>query len=251
MFISKTNAIFVAKFCFMTIGERIQSRLKPKVRQFGFTRKVFKSVAAQIADKLGDVDENASEDDINAKIDEVIEASLPFLALIQSQANEQFTEWKKGQTKNDGDDDPSGDDGDDSKSDPDRRDRSRKSARTTENDEEPAWFKKYREEQDAKLEALRGEKIADTRRSKMETLLKDSGSFGKTVMKFFAKAKFESDEDFDEYYSDVEEDLRAYNQERADAGLSTMGNPPGGKGGERGDKIEVISEDEVKALANM
>lgn len=229
--------------------------MKPKARQFGFTRKVFRRVAAHIAGKLGDIDENATEDEVAAKIDEAIEASLPYLALIQSQANEQFDEWKKGQAKNDDGDDSSEDEeedgGDDSKSDTaGRRNRSRKSVRTQGDDEEPAWFRKYREEQDAKFEALRGERTAEARRSKMESLLKDSGSFGKAAMRIFAKARFESDDDFDEYYSGVEEDLRAYNQERADAGLSTMGNPPGGKGGKRERKDEELSDADIDAIVD-
>ena len=37
---------------------------------------------------------------------------------------------------------------------------------------------------------------------------------------------FENDEEFEQFLSEVEEDLKAYNQERADAGLSTLGTPP-------------------------
>lgn len=36
---------------------------------------------------------------------------------------------------------------------------------------------------------------------------------------------FENDEEFEQFLSEVEEDLKAYNQERADAGLSTLGTP--------------------------
>jgi len=244
----------------MTIKERVQTRLKPKVRQFGFTKKVFKSVAAQIADKLEDIDENASEDDINAKIDEAILASLPYLALIQSQANEQLAEWKKGLQKNDDDDndddDDSDDDDDDSKSSRNRQNRSTKSAKTKDKDE-TGQSKVMKELLDAvsaltnEMKTLKGEKVADTRRAKLEGLLKDTGTFGKSKLRDFSRATFKDDDDFDDYYSSVEEDLKAYNQERADAGLSTMGTPPGGKGGKQEKTIEVLSEDEIKAIAGM
>ena len=232
----------------MNIKERVQSRLKPKVKQFGFTRKVFKSVAAKIAGKLDDIDENASEDDINAKVDEAIEDSLPYLDLIQSQANELHSEWKKGLQKDgdeDEDDEASNDDDDSSV----HRNRPVKSSRASKKDEEPAWFKKFREEQEAKFEALKGEKIADTRRSKMEKLLKDTGSFGKAAMRSFAKAKFDNDDDFEDFYSGVEDDLKAYNQERADAGLSKAGNPPGGKtDGKQESKMEEVTDAEIDAI---
>lgn len=234
----------------MTIKERVQGRLKPKVKQFGFSRKVFRSVAAKIADKLGDIDDDASEDDINAKIDEAIEDSMPYLALIQSSANEQLEEWKKGQRKDDNNDEEEDDDSEDEESATNHRYRSNKSSRTTKKDAEPAWFKKFREEQEAKFEALKGEKIADTRRSKLEKLLKDSGTFGSRTLKSFSRMKFESDDDFDEFYSGVEDDLKAYNQERADAGLSTAGNPPGGKSGNKQEtKIEELTDAEVEAIA--
>lgn len=40
---------------------------------------------------------------------------------------------------------------------------------------------------------------------------------------------FENDEEFEQFLSEVEEDLKAYNQERADAGLSTLGTPACGR----------------------
>lgn len=77
------------------------------------------------------------------------------------------------------------------------------------------------------IAALKGEKVTTTRKEKLESLLKDAGTFGTRTLKSFNKMKFENDEEFEEFYSEVEEDLRSYNQERADAGLSSLGNPPG------------------------
>ena len=60
---------------------------------------------------------------------------------------------------------------------------------------------------------------------------------------------FESDDDFDEFYSEVEEDLKALNQERANAGLAALGNPPA-TDGNKPKEDEVISDAEIEALAN-
>ena len=101
------------------------------------------------------------------------------------------------------------------------------------------------------ITALKGEKVATSRKTKLAELLKDSGSYGSRILKNFDRMKFETDEEFDDFYSEVEEDLKAYNQERADAGLAALGNPPaagGGKGEKKED--EVISDVEVEAIAN-
>ena len=60
--------------------------------------------------------------------------------------------------------------------------------------------------------------------------------------------KFENDEEFEEFYSEVEEDLKSYNQERADAGLSSLGNPPGA-GSKKQEEHEVLTDEEVIAMA--
>lgn len=235
----------------MTIIERVQKRLKPKVKQFGFTKKVFKSVAAEVADKL-DIDEDASDEDTDSKVDEAIEAVMPYLSLIQSQGNALHEEWKKSQKKDEDEEEEDDDDSEEeeSKSNTTRKNHSNKSTKTKENDGEPAWFKKFREEQEAKFAKLAGEKLADTRRSKLEKLLKDTGTFGKRTLKNFSRMNFKDDEEFEDFYSDVEEDLKALNQELADKGLSTMGNPPGGKGEKQEKKEEAFSDDEIDAMAD-
>lgn len=96
--------------------------------------------------------------------------------------------------------------------------------------------------------SMKAEKMSDGRKVKLETLLKDSGTFGKSTLKNFSRMKFDTDEDFDEYFAEVEEDLKSYNQEKANKGLSEMGGAPsvGGKISE-----EVLTDDEVKALASL
>lgn len=242
----------------MDVKQRVQIRLKPKVKQFGFTKKVFRSVAAQIADKL-DLEDDASDEDIDAKIDEIISVALPYISLIQPQANAQLDEWKKSLEKDDDDEDGDDDDDDESakngkKSQSNAKHRSAKSTKTADGDSAQSEAMERildvvnRLAEDVK--GLKGEKLTDSRRAKLETLLKDAGTFGKRTLKSFSKMKFEDDDEFDEFYSEVEEDLKALNQERADAGLSAMGVPPGGKGDKRDKKEEVFSDEEIDAMAD-
>lgn len=237
----------------MTIEERVQKILKPKVKQFGFNKKVFRRVAAYIADKLGDINDDASEDDINSRIDETIGEMMPYLALAQSLTNEQVEEWKKGQQKDDNDGEENDDDSDNDSSRPNRPTRSNRAkaanngaaTQSPELKELMAAVKALTTE----VSSLKASKTADTRRNKLEALLKDGGAFGKRILKDFAKMNFKDENEFEEYLSEVGEDKEAYDQERANAGLSTAGNPPGGKGNKPESKEEAFSDDEIDAMA--
>jgi len=226
--------------------QQVLLRLKPKVKAFGFNKKELMSVAAKIADNLTST-YDASDEDVNAEIDTAIDAVLPYLQVSQSFANRVIEENRK---KNDDDDETDNDDDDESSNTTNRQSGSNKKnpKNKGKNDEEPAWFKAYREQLDARFAAIEGERTTTTRKAKLEALLKDAGTFGTRTLKSFSKMKFENDEEFEEFYSEVEEDLKAYNQERADAGLSSLGNPPGA-GSKSQEKNEVLTDDEIRALA--
>lgn len=234
----------------MIIIERVQKRLKPKVKQFGFTKKVLKSVAAEIANKL-EIAEDASDEDADAQVDNAIETALPYLSLIQSRANELHEEWKKSLQKDDENDDD--DDSEEGEESPTRSNHQNKSTKTKKKEEDmPKWAKALLDSNEllkSEVASLKSEKVSNTRRSRLESLLKDSGTFGKRTLKSFAKMNFKDDDEFDEFFSEVEEDLKALNQERADAGLSSMGNPPGGKGDKQEKREEAFSDAEIDAMA--
>lgn len=230
------------------LQQTVMSMLKPKVKAFGFSKKVVKSIAAEIADKL-DIEEDASDEDVNAKIEVAIAAVLPFMPMIQSQANSQLDEWKKAQTQNDDEDEEEDDDP-----------KSKSVSKSTKNkdkktDEIPAWAQALIDSNKTlndQLAAIKGEKITDTRRAKLGTLLKGTKSFGDSKLRDFRRMKFDTDEDFDEFYAEVEADLKTFNQERANAGLEKLGLPVGGvKTKQKEDKPEVLSEEEIKAIAAM
>lgn len=233
--------------------QKVLLMLKPKVKAFGFNKKELQGIAAKIADNLTSTDD-ASDEDVNAEIEEKIDAVLPYLQVSQSYANRLVEDARK---KND-DDEPDDDDDDDEPIQKGKRQPGSKSNKTNkdEKDDAPAWAKGLADIAEAvkalsgEIATLKGEKVTTTRKTKLTELLKDSGSYGNRILKSFDRMKFETDEEFDDFYSEVEEDLKAYNQERADAGLATLGNPPaaGGKGGKKED--EVISDAEVDAIAN-
>lgn len=230
--------------------QQVFLKLKPKVKAFGFNKKELMSVAAKIADNLTSTDD-ASDEDVNAEIDTAIDAVLPYLQVSQSFANRVIEENRK---KNDDDDETDDDDDDDESSNSTNRQpglNKKNSQNKGKNDDTPEWARglvQTVKTLNDEIAALKGEKVTTTRREKLESLLKDAGTFGTRTLKSFNKMKFENDEEFEEFYSEVEEDLKSYNQERADAGLSSLGNPPGA-GSKNQEKNEVLTDEEVIAIA--
>lgn len=215
--------------------------LKPKVKAFGFNQKELKGIAARIADNL-QLEDEASEEEVSAAIESEIEAVLPYLQLGQTQANRVIESWKKSHP-NETDDDDDDDEG---------QPGSKKSAKNKNGeDATPEWAKSMLQTVQAltnEVTALKAEKTTTSRRAKLESLLKDTGTFGERTIKSFLKMKFESEEEFDEFYSEVEADLKKLNQERADAGLASLGAIPGVQQ-QKPPKDEVLTDDEIKALA--
>lgn len=94
---------------------------------------------------------------------------------------------------------------------------------------------------------MKSERETDGRRAKLKALLKDKGTFGKSVLKSFDRMKFENESEFDDFYDGVVEDLAAIDQERANEGLGKLGAPTGPE--HKKDVPEVLKDDEIEALA--
>lgn len=217
--------------------KKVFTRLKTKVASLGFNREELMSIAAGIADKL-DSDEATDEE-----IDAEIEAALPILKVGQQYATRLS---KKPSTTKTGDEED--DEEDDEDETPATAKQSKKKPKK--NDDEPEWFKSFREQQETRMSKLEGEKVTTSRKAKLETLLKDSGSFGQRTLKGFARMKFDSDEEFEEFFEEVEGDLEAYNQERADAGLATVSKPLGKGEEKKGGKPKEMTDAEIDALVD-
>nr|DAK34448.1 MAG TPA: hypothetical protein [Caudoviricetes sp.] len=230
--------------------QQVLLRLKPKVKAFGFNKKELMSVAAKIADNLTSADD-ASDEDVNAEIDTAIDAVLPYLQVSQSFANRVIEENRK---KNDDDETDDGDDDESSNTTNRQTGSNKKNPKNKgKNDDAPEWAKGMMQTIEiltGKISALEGNEITTSRKAKLEALLKDAGTFGTRTLKSFSKMSFESDEEFEEFYSEVEEDLKAYNQERADAGLSTMGTPPAASGGKSKEE-EPFNDNEIDEMAEL
>lgn len=220
--------------------KQVLSILKPKCKALGFNLEELEGIAADIADNL-ELDEEASEEEINEKISSEVEAVIPYLKIAQKASNRIIQNSKNNKNpESDDNDTNAGQDG---------------VNQEKEEEKVPVWAQAIITQQKAiqtELTGLKSERETDGRRSKLKVLLKDTGTFGKSTLKNFDKIKFENEADFEEFYDGVVEDLATLNQERANAGLAKLGATAatsGNKKEKEGDKPEVISEKEIEELA--
>lgn len=220
--------------------KQVLSILKPKCKALEFNLEELEGIAADIADNL-ELDEEASEEEINEKISSEVEAVIPYLKIAQKASNRVIQNSKNNKNpERDDNDTNAGQDG---------------VNQEKEEEKVPVWAQAIITQQKAiqtELTGLKSERETDGRRSKLKALLKDTGTFGKSTLKNFDKIKFENEADFEEFYDGVVEDLATLNQERANAGLAKLGATAatsGNKKEKEGDKPEVISEKEIEELA--
>lgn len=218
--------------------------LKPKSKALGFSREELEGIAADVANNL-ELDEEASDEDVNAEIEKQVNAVLPYLKIAQKTAQRTIQSFKDSKDLDDDEvDDPNDDPAGNKKP-------IRKPKKEKEEEQVPAWAQALITQNKAlqtEILGLKSERERDGRRSKLKALLKDKGTFGKTVLKNFDKMKFENESEFDDFYDGVVEDLAAIDQERANEGLGKLGAPAAQRKPKE-EEVEVIKENEIDELA--
>jgi len=183
---------------------KVLERLKPKAASLGFTKKELEGVSDLITRNL---QEDASDESVDAEIEKAIQ----FLEMSQSMANRVInatiskTKTQKGAETNDSE------------------------GEVEQPDDEPTWFKKYREQQEQRLFQLENAKIAESRRERFEKSL--TGLLPKQKedkLKDFDRMAFKDEEDFNNYLEEKSAMVSAINQELANEGLDKMSAPPAG-----------------------
>lgn len=240
--------------------------LRTKAKALGLNYKELKGVAAKIADNL-ELEDDASEEDVNSAIEDAVDDAMTFLSVSQSAAQRAIANYKA--KHNISDDDPDDDDdSDDNDDDPDddaekkkkrkgkhQKKKSKSNDDTDDGDDDtPGWAKNLTDAIVSlrnKVSAMEDGKVSEVRRGKLEELLKDTGKFGVRKLKEFDRiaSTFKDDSDFDQYLDEVSDDLDDYNQERADLGLSKLGQPGAGSTSkEDHDKPKELTDEQIEAL---
>lgn len=233
------------------------------VKALGFSRRELKGVAAKIADKLdSEIKEDATEEEIQEAVDDAIDAAMPFLQFSQVVSERRVQSYKEAHPTNEEADDDDDDD-DDPVNQSNRKSQASKKVKKSENggDEESQLTKALKPLMDkldgmqSEITALKSGNTINSRKSKLEKLLKGTGKFGERTLKAFNRMSFKDDDEFEDFFEEVESDLESENQERANQGLEKLGAPDAfaGQANKRGSKNdeEIMSDDEVKELAEL
>lgn len=242
---------------------KVFTLLRTKTKALGLNRKELESLALKI-DKNLQLEEDASDEDVDAAIEEAIDAALPFLEVSQSVAQRSIqTALQRRQTQQDDDDNDDDDPDDDGQDDDEgehntrQRGKSKKNRTPKHNSEDSPVMKLLKDQSDAikslktQIDALQGDRVHDSRRTKLKKLVENTGTFGKSILKQFDLMTFKDDEAFDDYLDDVQKDLDELNQERANEGLKKLGEVPAGKKNKSPENksVDVLSDDDIIALA--
>ena len=241
--------------------------LKPKAKSLGFTKEELEGVAEKIADNLG-LDDDATDEALTAAATKAVDAQMFYLELSQKSANRIIQKNKEEREAAEAEAKKKAEEEAAAKAEKERK--AKEEAERNENENlqkllDSEWAKgiksenaklaKMIEDQKAEfasmmseLNAVKAERVKAQRENKLKEILEGTGVFGERIKKNYAKMSFDTDADFDEFVSGVQEDINAFNQERADKGLDKLGIPATGEKTEDG-KVEPMSDAEVEALA--
>lgn len=230
----------------MDLKKKVFLKLKTGAQAFGYKRDELMSVAAHIADNLK-LDENASEEDVEDAVDAAVSDCIPFLKYGQSMATRVINDSK---LKDDHDDDDDDDDDDNN-----QKPSPKKSPKTTSTpkDETPAWVKELQKSVETlanQVETMKGEKVTTGRKERLSKLLADTGTYGEAALKNFERMSFKDDDDFDDYFTSVEEDLAKFKQQMADSGLAHLTNPPTPKQDKPKGEDKVFTDEQLEEIAS-
>ncbi len=240
-------------------------KTRKEIKALGLSRKELKGIAAKVADKL-ELKDDATDEEVTEAIDDAVDTIVPYLEVVQTVADRRLQAYKDSLNNDDEDDDDDDDQDDEPVTPKGRKSPSSKKGKKgnkANDDEEDSDLAKALAKALApfgeSLNALKGQmeelqkgKTADSRKARLEALVKDTGKFGERAIKAFNRMSFKTEEEFEDYLDEVEEDLESENQDRLNKGLELLGKPVAAKPGRTGkkdDEEEVMSDDEVKELA--
>ena len=258
--------------------------LKTKASSLGFNKEELEGAAATIAGNLG-VSEEATDEELNAAAEKAVAVYLPILELSQKNANRIIQKNKEDREKAEAEAKRKAEEEAAAKAEEERKKAEEAERKKAEEEErkkaeeeglkkfyESSWAKKMKEENEKlakELEAqkksaaksleefnafreefntMKRERTKADREKRLLAVLDGTGVFGDRMKKNFSRMSFDKDEDFEDFLSGVQEDIKAFNQERADKGLEQLGAPASG-GNEDTGNVEPMTDAEVDALA--
>jgi hypothetical protein len=179
--------------------------LKPKTLALGFSQEELEGVAETIS---GNLTEESTDDDIES----AVKAILPFLKVSQQAATRVINAKKEELEKRS------------------PKEPKKEGANDDEPEEEPKWFKSYREKTEQQILSLKQERDTASRLKVFEALLEGLPEKQKTSkLKDFGRISFKDDEDFNSYIEDQKEVVKEIKLELSEHGLDSFEIPSSGK----------------------
>lgn len=215
---------------------KILKALKPKVASLGFNPTERQSIADSIDGNLN-LEDDATDEEIDAAINGAITAALPYLQMAQASSTRVINDYKeKNPIKPTDPTTPPANGGNGSETPP--------------QEDEPAWAKAIRESNEAILARLNRADEADRSQAYQKQLadrLKDVDPIFYT--REAKKQKFENDEAFETYVEEVVADWTAFNQGKANESLRGSATPAaGGVSKTEADGIGAMISSGTKAI---
>ncbi len=208
--------------------------LTPKAKALGYSRKELSNVADIILESLPeDMDEADEVNEVSRKIDEY----LPLLKVGQSAATRIADKTRTRSAKDD-------DFADDEDDEPTRT----RSAKDDDFADAPRWARRL---------AKMFEQSSDStvkRRAKVEALVEDMGKLGKHYLRDFDRHTFRNNEEWEEYFADLKDEIHEIVREKNDEALEGMTKPVGvvpGRSRRRNHDDDLMSDEDVIELAKM
>lgn len=199
--------------------EKILAALKTKYKNMGLSDKVLEKMAAIIAATITE----------EADIDNAVSGVEDLLKGFQSDSDKRVTDAvakakKDAEAKENNGGAPA------KENEPEKK----------EGEGIPEWAKGLVETNKALLQeisALKAGKTTETRKSILETKLKDiNPKLREKALKDFSRMQFDTDDEFNAFVDETAKDLGEFSQAEAEKGLSGLGSPMLGAGGKAGEK---------------
>ena len=214
---------------------KVLSLLKPKTASLGFTTEELEGVADNIA---GTLKEDATDEQINQAID----SALPLLQMSQK-AVTRIVNAKEAKSKKEQEEAEAKKRAEEEAA---KKAKEKGEGNGSGTDEEPAWFKAFREQQEAKFAAIDSERVAAKRLAEFEGIVKDLPEKQKaSELSTFKRilSTFKDDDDFNTFFEEKKTSIGEIVQENANIGLSGITKPGGGvKFGDKKATVEQFEE---------
>lgn len=204
--------------------------LKPKTKALGFSKQELKSVAEHISDNL-DLEDEASEEDVEAAITAQIDAALPLLKLTQS-AVSRIVNARAAKADEDDDDD-------------DETTSGKKSHNGSNADGETAELLKALNSLKEEVASLKKERKTTDYKSRVTELLGKKGDkVLQRELKRLSRMSFADEDEFEDYISELEDDIKDIPDIK-----KSLGDP--GTGDDGGKKPEELGDSDIADIAGL